>query len=381
MENARYTDESKLSDARIDRLKRMVELLTESLRQQQRQPFLSPPQLPFLIEPHNNDDIIALTPKFIEMKPPTFQGGLDPLKVEAWILEIEKLFEVFPCSKVQKVLLATFTLQEEARRWWVLVRKSNGSMTWAQFKEDVLDRALMSKANIAALKQAKMLVNEWKEKRQAFNFKKGRNNSQNKKQNTASSTSSSQETDSLPPWKANTVTDALSRKSIGNLACLLTRQKELLCDLEKFEVEIVLQEQGGTLATISAQSALIEEIKEKQHQDDFLKKNGKVVVYASRQLKPHKKNHPTHDLELAAVVFALKIWHQYLYGATCEVYTDHNRLKYFFTQKELNMRQRRWLKSIKKYYLQIQYHPGKATIVVDALSRKSMDCILHPKRT
>ena len=90
----------------------------------------------------------------------------------------------------------------------------------------------------------------------------------------------------------------------------------------------------------------------------MLIQNGKVIAYASRQLRPHEKNYPTHDLELAAVDFALKIWRYYLYGAKCEVYTDHKSLKYFFTQKELNMRQRRWLELIKDYDLEIQYHPG-----------------------
>ena len=68
-----------------------------------------------------------------------------------------------------------------------------------------------------------------------------------------------------------------------------------------------------------------------------LMQHGKVIAYASRQLKDHERNYPTHDLELAAVVFALKIWRHYLYGAQCKIYTDHQSLKYFFTQKELNM--------------------------------------------
>ncbi|GFZ15671.1 hypothetical protein Acr_25g0000800 [Actinidia rufa] len=99
--------------------------------------------------------------------------------------------------------------------------------------------------------------------------------------------------------------------------------------------------------------------------------HGKVIAYVSRQLRPHEKNYTTHDLELAAVVFALKIWRHYLYGVTCEVFTDHKSLKYLFTQKELNMRQRRWLELIKDYDVLIQYHPGKANVVADALSRKS----------
>lgn len=78
----------------------------------------------------------------------------------------------------------------------------------------------------------------------------------------------------------------------------------------------------------------------------------------------------THDLELSAVVFALKIWQHYLYRERCEIYTDHKSLKYFFTQKDLNMRQRRWLELVKDYNCEILYHPGKANVVVDALSRK-----------
>ncbi|MCL0166038.1 Ty3/Gypsy family RNase HI domain-containing protein, partial [Klebsiella pneumoniae] len=102
-----------------------------------------------------------------------------------------------------------------------------------------------------------------------------------------------------------------------------------------------------------------------------LMQEGRVVAYASRQLRPHEGNYPTHDLELAAVVHALKIWRHYLIGNRCEVYTDHKSLKYIFTQPDLNLRQRRWLELIKDYDMSIHYHPGKATVVADALSRKS----------
>ncbi|KAK8540302.1 hypothetical protein V6N12_046589 [Hibiscus sabdariffa] len=95
-----------------------------------------------------------------------------------------------------------------------------------------------------------------------------------------------------------------------------------------------------------------------------------VVAYASRQLKPHELNYPTHDLELAAIVFALKIWRHYLYGEKCHMFTDHKSLKYLLTQKDLNLRQRRWMELLKDYDLVIDYHPGKANIVADALSRK-----------
>jgi hypothetical protein len=95
-----------------------------------------------------------------------------------------------------------------------------------------------------------------------------------------------------------------------------------------------------------------------------------VIAYASRQLRKHELNYPTHDLELAAVVHALKIWRHYIMGTKCRVYTDHKSLKYIFTQKDLNLRQRRWLELIKDYDLEIHYHPGKANLVADALSRK-----------
>nr|GFB85632.1 putative reverse transcriptase domain-containing protein [Tanacetum cinerariifolium]GFB85648.1 putative reverse transcriptase domain-containing protein [Tanacetum cinerariifolium] len=102
-----------------------------------------------------------------------------------------------------------------------------------------------------------------------------------------------------------------------------------------------------------------------------LMQHRKVIAYASRQLKPYEVNYPTHDLELTAVVFALKIWRHYLYGESCDVFIDHKSLKYIFTQRELNMRQRRWLELLKDYDTNIQYHPGKANVVADALSRKS----------
>ncbi|GKE79117.1 putative reverse transcriptase domain-containing protein [Tanacetum coccineum] len=96
----------------------------------------------------------------------------------------------------------------------------------------------------------------------------------------------------------------------------------------------------------------------------------KVIAYASCQLKIHEKNYMTHDLELGAVVFALKIWRHYLYGTKCTVFTDHKSLQHILNQKELNMRQRRWLKLLSDYDCEIRYHPGKENVVADALSRK-----------
>jgi hypothetical protein len=97
---------------------------------------------------------------------------------------------------------------------------------------------------------------------------------------------------------------------------------------------------------------------------------GHVIAYASRQLRKHELNYPTHDLEPTAVVYALKIWRHYVMGTKCQVYTDHKNLKYIFTQKDLNLRQHCWLELIKDYDLEIHSDPGKANLVADALSQK-----------
>nr|GFB39346.1 putative reverse transcriptase domain-containing protein [Tanacetum cinerariifolium] len=101
-----------------------------------------------------------------------------------------------------------------------------------------------------------------------------------------------------------------------------------------------------------------------------LMQKNKVIAYASRQLKIHEKNYTTHDLELGAVVFALKMWRHYLYGTKSVIYTDHKSLQHIFDQKELNMHQRRWIELFSDYDCKIRYHPGKANAVADALSRK-----------
>ncbi|GJV20593.1 putative reverse transcriptase domain-containing protein [Tanacetum coccineum] len=108
-----------------------------------------------------------------------------------------------------------------------------------------------------------------------------------------------------------------------------------------------------------------------------LMQRGKVIAYVSRQLKIHEKNYTTHDLELGAVVFALKIWRHYLYGTKSVIYTDHKSLQHIFSQKELNMRQRCWIEFFGDYDCEIRYHLGKANVVADALSRKER---VKPKR-
>ncbi|GJT51998.1 reverse transcriptase domain-containing protein [Tanacetum coccineum] len=108
-----------------------------------------------------------------------------------------------------------------------------------------------------------------------------------------------------------------------------------------------------------------------------LMQRNKVIAYASRQLKIHEKNYTTHDLELGAVVFALKTWRHYLYGTKSVIYTDHKSLQHIFDLKVLNMRQRRWIELFSDYECEIRYHLGKANVVADALSRKEW---VKPKR-
>nr|GEU32550.1 putative reverse transcriptase domain-containing protein [Tanacetum cinerariifolium] len=101
-----------------------------------------------------------------------------------------------------------------------------------------------------------------------------------------------------------------------------------------------------------------------------LMRREKVIAYASRQLKIHEKNYTTHDLELGSIVFTLKSWRHYLYGTKCMVFTDHKSLQHILDQKELKMIQRHWLELLSNYDCEIRYHPGKANVVADALSRK-----------
>nr|GFB33838.1 putative reverse transcriptase domain-containing protein [Tanacetum cinerariifolium] len=104
-----------------------------------------------------------------------------------------------------------------------------------------------------------------------------------------------------------------------------------------------------------------------------LMQKGKVIAYASRQLKKHEENDLTYDLEFAAVVFALKIWRHYLYGVKFIICIDHRSLQYLLDKKDPNMRQRRWLDLLKDYDCEIHYHPGKTNVVADALSRKERE--------
>ncbi|XP_028064705.1 uncharacterized protein LOC114267832 [Camellia sinensis] len=169
MENARGNDTSESFEARMNRMEQMLTALTEAMTQKLRQQPLPPPPLPVQVEPDNND-IISLTKKFMKMKPSTFLGGIEPLKAETWLLEMEKLYEIFPCSETQKVLLATYTLKDEARRWWLLIQSGNRNMTWVHFNEIFYDKNFpqccrdRKMSEFQELKQGRMSVAKYEAK-------------------------------------------------------------------------------------------------------------------------------------------------------------------------------------------------------------------------
>ncbi|XP_028071506.1 uncharacterized protein LOC114273886 [Camellia sinensis] len=169
MDNARNDDTAGSSDARMNRMEQMLTTLTKVVMQQQRQQPLPPLPLPAQVE-MDTGDIINLTQKFMKMKPPTFYGEIEPLKAETWLLEIEKLYEVFLCSEVQKVLLATYTLKDEARMWWLLVRNGHENMTWTQFTTIFYDKYFpqcfrdRKVLEFQELKQGRMSVAEYEAK-------------------------------------------------------------------------------------------------------------------------------------------------------------------------------------------------------------------------
>ncbi|XP_028107654.1 uncharacterized protein LOC114306582 [Camellia sinensis] len=144
MVRTRTEDVEDATSARLDRMERMIMEMAETLRQQQQLPQQQPPPLP--VPPpaaqdfHAEDRTITLTKEFKKMKPPSFKGGIEPMKAEAWVLGIEKLFEVFPCTEAQKVQLVAFTLEDEARRWWILTRTIHPGLTWDRFLELFYDK-------------------------------------------------------------------------------------------------------------------------------------------------------------------------------------------------------------------------------------------------
>ncbi|KAG8496933.1 hypothetical protein CXB51_008103 [Gossypium anomalum] len=151
------------------------------------------------------------------------------------------------------------------------------------------------------------------------------------------------------------------QNSFDKLKNLLTEELKTLL----IEAPVLVQPESGKEFVIYSDVSLI-------GLGCVIMQEGKIIAYASRQLKLYEKNYPTYNLELATIVFALKIWRHYLFSEKCHIYSDHKSLKYLMTQKDLNLRQRRWLELLKDYKLVIDYRPGKANIVIDDLTRKPL---------
>ncbi|GKA11830.1 putative reverse transcriptase domain-containing protein [Tanacetum coccineum] len=143
--------------------------------------------------------------------------------------------------------------------------------------------------------------------------------------------------------------------------------------VDPVKIEAIKSWAAPTTPTELTQKKKYEWGKEEEEAFQTLKQKQKVIAYASRQLKVHEENYTTHDLELGAVFFALILWRHYLYGTKCVVFTDHKSLLYILNQKELNLRQRRWIELLSDYDCEIRYHPRKANVVADALSQKGRE--------
>ena len=167
------------------------------------------------------------------------------------------------------------------------------------------------------------------------------------------------------------------RKFVEGFASIAKPLTQLTCKDAKFEWTEACEESFGKLKEHLTQTPILVLPKAGVPYAVYTDASGTglgcVFAYASWQLRKHEINYPTHELELAAVVFALKVWRAYLYGEKVQVFTDHKSLKYIFTQADLNLRQRRWTEFLADYDLDIAYHPGKANLVADALSRRRHD--------
>nr|GEW57866.1 DNA/RNA polymerases superfamily protein [Tanacetum cinerariifolium] len=249
---------------------------------------------------------------FNKQKPHSFEKetapATAPVDAENWISHMEKIFDVRGCEDAFKTRLAVYKFEGNALAWWKAYKQAKGGDAW-------------------------LIIVTWADFKKLFFLQFFPRAEQERLKR-----------DYLSIRQTNTETSTEFMQRFLRLAGFLGAAAggfQIYSDASKKGLGCVLM----------------------QH--------GKVIAYASRQLKPYEVNYPTHDLELVAVVFALKIWRHYLYGESCDIFTDHKSLKYIFTQRELNMRQRRWLELLKDYDPKIQYHPGKANVVADALSRKS----------
>ncbi|KAD4180535.1 hypothetical protein E3N88_29126 [Mikania micrantha] len=343
---------------------------------------------------------------FMVCKPDEFQGEIDPLESHRWISGIETVFETSHCDPTDEVVYATTLLRGRAKDWWDARKQEKGkegvkAMMWQDFKAMFLQHFCPQSA-IDKIKEEFLTMRQKDESIDQITgmfFDRAkfcadllrterdwiiRYHLMLKAEYREYITPSKCETlQALINWAREREMELLRSVERGEKrkaevittpvkkAKFVASSKKENFKTESYRCKILWKAGSHVFALPEGNEDLV------VYSDAssmglgcVLMQRGKVLAYASRQLKPHETTYPTHDLELAAVVFALKIWRHYLYGSKFMIFTDHKSLKYFFTQKELNMRQRRWLELLKDYDCEILYHPGKANVVADALSRK-----------
>ncbi|GKD70737.1 putative reverse transcriptase domain-containing protein [Tanacetum coccineum] len=188
----------------------------------------------------------------------------------------------------------------------------------------------------------------------------------------------------VDPVKIESIKDWASPKTpteIHQFLCLAGYYRRFIEGFSKITKPIMkLTQKNVRFDCREKAEAAFQLLKQKLWLGAVLMQRDKVIAYVSRQLKIHEKNYTTYDLELGAVVFALKMWRRYLYGTKCVVFTNHKSLQHILEQKELNMRQRRWLELLSDYDCEVRYHSGKANVVADALSRKERNKPLRVRK-
>ncbi|KAK1613206.1 hypothetical protein QYE76_036879 [Lolium multiflorum] len=364
---------------------------------------------------------------FQNARPLPFASAPEPMDAEDWLMDTERKLRTVGCNDEEKIRYATYLLSGPAASWWenvVAVHPPEKVFTWEEFKKKFWDAHVpesvveLKKREFDELRQNAAPIMQYvrdfnrlsryapeevnSDEKRKKRFMKGMNPYM-KMQLSVKFLGYVITKDGIVvnPSKVQSVLEWNSPKNVKEIRGFLGMAGYYRRFIEGFSkiagpMTKLLKKNTPFVWTDECEASF-QKLKEKLTTAPVLavpepgkdytvycdaSKNGlgcvlmqdrKVIAYGSRQLKPHEHNYPVHDLELAAVMYALKSWRQFLYGSKCELYTDHKSLKYFFTQKELNMRQKRWLELIKDYELTINYTPGKANVVADALSRKSTD--------
>ncbi|GJZ06500.1 putative reverse transcriptase domain-containing protein [Tanacetum coccineum] len=353
--------------------------------------------------------------EFISCQPFYFNGTEGAVGLIRWFERTESVFSRSRCAEENKVTFATGTLTDDALSWWNAYAQPMGieqanQITWTELKR-LLTNKYCPRTKIRKMEEELYnLIVKGNDLKPYYRVTTKESLTTEELSTTAPATTTTTATPTIATTIVNNKTEG---KKSGSELCCTPIQKIVVngdrkSDEKKLEDIPVVKEFPDVfpedlpglppvrqfISWGEEQESAFQLLKQKlceapilalpEGNDNFvvycdaslqglgavLMQREKVIAYASRQLKPHEENYTTHDLELGAVIFALKIWRHYLYGTKCTVFTDHKSLQHILRQKELNMRQRRWLELLADYDCEICYHPGKANVVADALSRK-----------